>query len=289
MERGFWGAPGRPFKRHWFQTLMHIAVTSLWILPVIRAGMAMRIAYMILSAGLHVALSAWFNFAWVNTPPNGIDGGPLGFLTWTIPALVGTFACDAMTEGTGFRIGKMLAWSLFLMVLGYGLSCGTRLYDVPAAEQNRPRPNSPTAHRALAGPRKGPRTLVLAGRAAVREPPGPTQRQGNYWMIGPRSGSVSYLTFAAGFSLAVFVLFHLGCDRLGWQIGFFRTLGTNALAAYILGGMVDTAVKPFVPRNAPGVVRGTGDRVCRVFRDYHPVRPPVGEEWSDASAVGENP
>src|SRR5438309_3576453 len=34
------------------------------------------------SAAAHVGLSAWFNFEWVNTSPNGIDGGPLGFLTW---------------------------------------------------------------------------------------------------------------------------------------------------------------------------------------------------------------
>ena len=37
-------APGRPcampLEGTWFQTLMHIAVTSLWILPVIRAGVA---------------------------------------------------------------------------------------------------------------------------------------------------------------------------------------------------------------------------------------------------------
>ena len=70
--------------------------------------------------------------------------------------------------------------------------------------------------------------------------------------MSQRSGSVSYLTFAAGFSLAVFVLFHLACDRLGWQLGLFRTLGTNALAAYVLGGMVDRAVSRFVPRDAPG-------------------------------------
>ena len=75
---------------------MHIAVTSLWILPVIRAGIGIRVLWMIGSAAAHVALSYWFNFEWVNSSPNGIDGGPLGFLTWTIPAIVGTLACDAL-------------------------------------------------------------------------------------------------------------------------------------------------------------------------------------------------
>jgi hypothetical protein len=108
-------------------------VTSLWILPVIRAGAAIRVAYLIGSAGAHGALSGWFNFLWLNTPPQGIDGGPLGFLTWAIPALVGTLACDAIAGAAAPpRAGRLLAWSVALMVLGYGLSCGTRLYDVPA-------------------------------------------------------------------------------------------------------------------------------------------------------------
>lgn len=37
-EIGLWGAISEPLKRGWFQTLMHIAVTSLWVLPVIRGG-----------------------------------------------------------------------------------------------------------------------------------------------------------------------------------------------------------------------------------------------------------
>ena len=37
-QLGVWGVFAGPLKHDWFQTLMHIAVTSLWILPVIRAG-----------------------------------------------------------------------------------------------------------------------------------------------------------------------------------------------------------------------------------------------------------
>ena len=55
-----------PSKRDWFQTLMHIAVTSLWILPVIRLKPIWRILYMIASALLHLWLSDRFNFYWVN-------------------------------------------------------------------------------------------------------------------------------------------------------------------------------------------------------------------------------
>ncbi len=76
----------------WFQTLMHIAVTSLWILPVIRGSSATRVAFAVASAALHLAASHWFYYDWVQT--GGIDGGVLGFLTWTIPMIAGTLACD---------------------------------------------------------------------------------------------------------------------------------------------------------------------------------------------------
>ncbi|MCA9020714.1 MAG: DUF1624 domain-containing protein, partial [Planctomycetaceae bacterium] len=136
---GVWDAIAGPLKRNWFQTLMHIAVTSLWIAPVIRARASIRIAYMIFSAAAHVVLSYYFYFTWVNSPPNGIDGGPLGFLTWSIPAIIGTLACDWIVEADGLpRIRPFVFWSVVLMLLGWGISCGTRFYDVPVADQTNP-------------------------------------------------------------------------------------------------------------------------------------------------------
>ena len=62
----------------------------------------------------------------------GIDGGPLGFLTWSIPTIVGTLACDTVMSGEGrSRVGRMFAWVAILMGLGYVLSCLTTLYNVP--------------------------------------------------------------------------------------------------------------------------------------------------------------
>jgi predicted acyltransferase len=259
-----WHPLSELFKRQWFQTLMHIAVTSLWILPVIRAGALVRALFMVASAGLHVALSAWFNFTWVNTPPQGIDGGPLGFLTWTIPAIVGTFACDAMRQGTERRrLWTMLAGAAALMLLGYVLSCPTRLYDVSAEEQ------SPTAPKPAESPVVPPlggiaeRSLAsLLAELPFVPPPAPQARPWNYWMMSQRSGTISYLTFAAGFALAVFVLFHLACERLGWQLGVFRTLGTNALAAYILHGFLEELVKPRIGRDAEWWYVAAGFAVC---------------------------
>jgi len=76
-------------------------------------------------------------------------------------------------------------------------------------------------------------------------------RKWNYWMMSQRGGTLSYLTFSAGFSLFVYILFFIACDLWGWHLAFFRTLGTNALAGYVLHGMVGGAVKPFIPHDAP--------------------------------------
>ena len=130
VDQGVWQVIGVSLKRDWFQTLTHIAVTSLWILPVIRAGLGVRLAFLLASAAAHVGLSYWFNFQWVNNgQPNGIDGGPLGFLTWTIPALVGTAACDIVLSGRAV-LTRLSCWAALVMLTGYVLSCGTRFYDI---------------------------------------------------------------------------------------------------------------------------------------------------------------
>ncbi len=98
VGRGAWDVVSPYLKREWLETLAHIAITSLWILPVIRASAGVRIAYAVLSGAAHVALSHWFHYHWVNTDPNGIDGGPLGFLTWSIPAILGTVTCDVILD-----------------------------------------------------------------------------------------------------------------------------------------------------------------------------------------------
>ncbi|MFM8284460.1 MAG: heparan-alpha-glucosaminide N-acetyltransferase domain-containing protein [Planctomycetaceae bacterium] len=271
-DMGFLAVIGEPLKRNWFQTLMHIAVTSLWILPVVRATAATRIAWLVLSAAAHVALSWWFNFAWVNAPPAGIDGGPLGFLTWCVPALVGTLACDAFvpsTHGASTRgasthapappipLGRIAAAAALLMALGYVFSCGTRSYDLPAervpgAAKMADDPVVPGAERLGWKREAGGGIGAWLTEAPFVPPPPAPRRQWNYWMMSQRAGSLSYLVFSAGFSLAVFLAFHLACDRAGWHLPLFTTFGTNAILAYVLHDMVGTAVQGFVPRDAPG-------------------------------------
>ena len=82
---------------------------------------------MIFSALLQVALSHWFYFDWVNGVSDGvtgIDGGILGFLAWTIPTILGTLACDAVTKADGRpRLASVIVWGVLLMAGGWLMSC----------------------------------------------------------------------------------------------------------------------------------------------------------------------
>ena len=251
VELGPFSALAASLKRHWFQTLMHIAATSLWILPVIRSSFGVRIGYAALSAVLHVLLSWQFNFVWCNSSPNAIDGGPLGFLTWSIPAIVGTLACDmVVSQGARTPWTKLIVASIVLMAAGWGLSCGTRFYDVPPQRVEELKEQLLAENPVL--PRGEQLQFRGLAEAPFVQPPPKTDRKWNYWMMSQRAGTLSYLTFCAGFSLIVYMLFHFVCDKRHWEIGLFRVFGTNALIAYILHSMIIDAIQPFVPRDSPG-------------------------------------
>ena len=113
------------------------------------------------------------------------------------------------------------------MLLGYGISCLNRITP----------PNSGS---------------VTNWSSLLLEPPfvAPTQPV-NIWTMSQRAGSVSYLMFGAGFALAVYALFVLACDVWPLRVGIFRTLGTNALAGYIIHDLVNAAIKPFAPKDSP--------------------------------------
>ncbi|MBU6173792.1 MAG: hypothetical protein KGQ60_08310, partial [Planctomycetes bacterium] len=91
----------------------------------------------------------------------------------------------------------------------------------------------------------------LLAEAPFVKPPEKEYRKWNYWMMSQRAGSLSYLTFSAGFSLLVFMVFYIACDLCRLQLPIFRTFGTNALIAYILHSMVSSAVQPFFPKDSP--------------------------------------
>ena len=334
LWKNFWFTLHPLIKREWMQTLGHIAVTSLWILPVIRAGALVRVVWMLLSIAAHIfisgnahifdgyfqTLSEMGGYLWVNAGPSGIDGGPFGFLTWTIPTIMGTLTCDAVVETPGQpKLGKLAIWSISLMGLAYVVSCGTRLYDVPeattqawltertaikelsASNDSEPDAAKKNAIAAELGERarklsenkfskdpvwpagerwKGKSVMnMLAEPPLFGRPPNPGRdkarasilqtddlktrrakkeapddwyyRQWNYWMMSQRGGTVAYPMFGAGFSILVYLSFYVVCDKWGYSVAVFRTLGVNALLGYILQGLIGGLVQSFLPGDPP--------------------------------------
>lgn len=245
------------FKRRVFQTLLHIAATSLWILPVIGLSARVRFAYLLTSGLLHVGISWWFNFSWVNSSPTGIDGGPLGFLAWSVPALAGTLACDMVRlHGIG-SARRLVACGVVVALCGWGMSNVTVLYNV-----HREKADSSSAAESIARVPKYADDPVIPkidrwkgwngtyAEPPFVPPPSDQVRQWNYWMMCQRCSSLSYVTFAAGISLVLYALFLFVSDGLGVQVGLFRTLGTNSLAAYLLHDIAGWLITPYVPKDS---------------------------------------
>lgn len=201
-----------------FQTLTHIAVTSLFVLPVIGC----RTRTLLLFAGaaglLHLGLSSWFWYDWLHSHRT-IDGGLLGFLTWTTPVVAGALAHDLVrARGAAGALRPLALWGAGLMLAGYALSCGN----------------------------------AWGHGAWLVEPPfvAPS-RPVDLWTMSQKAGSLSYQAFAAGLSLSLYAACVWLCDLRRWQLTLFRTLGTNALLAYLLHGPIGDGVKKIAPRDAP--------------------------------------
>jgi hypothetical protein len=300
VELGVGGFFQESFQRSYFQTLAHIGVTSLWVVPVIGAGAALRLGYMLLSGILFTYLSYNWYYDWEMTRP-GIDGGPLGFLTWTSPLILGTFAFDLWRNGSKFHVLNIFGIGVLAMIAAYSLTCISmftfpnqlpadatftdRLADnpfvrplVPGSVESQarepltwmqaltvsgkdiPPPSGQQLVHWVPERNNALKRLIAEGTlpedATVDQVPkeawyNPDMRYLNLWTMSQRSGSWSYTLFGGGIAMVLMALMMVVCDRWGWQLGVFRTLGVNALFGYILHGMVNSAVKPFVPNDAP--------------------------------------
>ncbi len=214
QELGWRGFLEGSFLRSPFQALVHIGVTGLWILPVMRRRSRDLILYGVGSGLLHLAISAWFWFEFLMRV-RVIDGGPLGFLSWSLPTLAGALAYDAVKKfGPPDALPVILRWGVVLSGVGYLISC-VHGWEAP--------------------------------------PFWPPWNPVDLWTMTQRAGSLSYQTFSAGFSLLVYGLFLWWCDvkKPGLNVGVFRTFGTNALAGYLIHSVVGDAVQKFGPKDSP--------------------------------------
>ena len=282
VEMGPWGALREPVLRSWYGPLLHIALTSLWVLPVIRASATVRVAYMILSAVAQILLSHWFYFPWVHD--HGTDGGPLGFLTWSIPTLVGTLACDWIVTADGRpRLARMFVWAAILMGLGYVFSCGTTLYNVPHEDRT-----------ALADQVYPPdavipsRERLAVGQLNWAEPPfvAPPERQErkhNYWMMSQRGDRfVPHVRSRILVSRLCAVLHRLRHRRLEpgtvSHVRLKRACGLYPARASGRGRRTVRAAR------CSAVV--SDRRLPDLLRHHLPVRPAPGKERNLSQAVG---
>ncbi len=201
--------------RNSFQTLVHIGVTCLWLLPFIARPTRMRLAVAAFSGLLHLGLSAWFWYGMLHEK-RVIDGGPLGFLTWTLPVVAGSIASDwVRNSGPRGAILPLVVWGFAAMLGGYGVSC-----------------------------------FGVGGPLAAL-PFFPPVGDVDLWTMSQRAGSLSYLLFASGFSMAVYALFIVACDVGRCRLALFAVFGKNALTAYILHELIGIAFSPIRQKDAP--------------------------------------
>lgn len=260
QEKGFFVWLENTCSRNFFQTLTHIAVTTLWVIPVISQSWLVRLLWLVASAWLHVVLSQEFYLQYALTRPV-IDGGPLGFLTWSIPVLAGTFASDFLTRpGVKGVFGKLMIASLVVMALGYGLSC---LRDPAALPKEEPYFSWKAPPFLPPWDESNPNATYEQRHQLDRK------QTVKLWTMSQQTGAVSYLVFGTGVSLFVLALCWLIFQN--WEIGLFRTLGSNALIAYIVHGMAIDAISKLIPKDGPlwvvllglAIVMGITWLVCR--------------------------
>lgn len=253
---------GKLLKADLWEVLAIIGVAQLIALPVITRSVSTRLLAIAGLLGLHLLLSAWFNFDFVSGRPTRLDtwlgttgssawdGGLFGVLQWTAILLAGSIATDVVTSASPGRSGgQLIATGAALMALAYGLSCLSMLYDgEPSAEGKGDvavSPVWPPFDRA-----EGKPIRALLAEPPFVQPPDTKHRPNNYWMMNKRIVTLPFVLVGVGFASLVYGAFVLVVDGKGGQLGLFRTFGTNPLAAYGLHHLVEEQVHAIVPKDA---------------------------------------
>lgn len=266
-EAGVWNVLKHPLKIEWWQTIIIIAVTSIWLTPWIGARPLVRILFLVASIVGHFLLSQYFFFHFMFGKPNpvdplfgtegmgSIDGGPFGFVSWGIAQLIGSLAYDLTANAAPSQsVRRLLLCGVPLILIGYAASCIGTLYrvlpgDPPPSAEYLPTAASPVVPPSVNWQSRS-LTSFLAPLPFTPSLP-PEECPYNDWMMIKKVVTVPFLFFTQGVALLTLALFVSLSDIVGIQISFFRLLGQNALAAYVFEGL---AYRPFAkirPADAP--------------------------------------
>jgi predicted acyltransferase len=250
-------------KANMWEVLAIIGALQILIMPVIARATWVRVLA-ILTFGLLHFWACWsFNYAFVYGQPTWLDsmfgsgkrawdGGCFGLLAWGQMMLAGTVVYDlsqSISSKSAFL--KLFTIGTVAMVIGYGMSCLTTLYDLKdLSDEDKARivasPVIPDFDRS----NNRPWTELFAEPPFFKPPPA-SIRAVNYWMMDKRIVTQSFVWFSTGFAIALFSLFILACDVNSMRVGLFEMFGKNPLAAYIINHMVNHAILAIVPKNSP--------------------------------------
>jgi predicted acyltransferase len=267
-----------------------IGVTSLWVLPVIGRSVRVRLGFLLGGLALHALATQTFYLDFMNGRPNPVDrflgtvgvhgreGGPLCFLVWAVPQLVGSLVYDVVARHQPGRAGRqLLIAGSALVAIGYGFSSLSSLYPVARGPQPiaylYPETDQPTESPVL--PQFPPDSVgEMCGYFSdppFVPPPAERIRLWNYWMLSRRLATPTFVTTATGFGLIVYALFVVLCDAGTFRLGVLRTFGQNPLIAYLLDGWMGGLVSELCPEDG-GLGWALAGSALRFCLTYLPVR-----------------
>ncbi len=260
-------------KANLWEVLGIIGAIQILLIPLIGKASLIRATALLGFAVLHAFLSWSFNYEFVYGRPNWMDayfgaagkrawdGGFFGLISWAEIMLAGTLAHDmVMGKSVSRSTANLASVGLLMMLLGYGMSCMTRLYDITnsSAEQVAVAQSTTAAVSQVALDPVLPPFQQAAGRAwtdllaepPLVPPPPATARQFNYWMMDKRIVTQSFVFFSSGVAMFLFALFRYACDGRQCAWWLFDVFGKNPLAAYIIHHLVAVAILAIVPSDS---------------------------------------